>query len=77
MKLNGAYWRQRMTTSAFVLCALRLVKLNPELKLEKNIKLIFCQFQPSLMKLSPLVEGEETGSKEEIRTPKRDDPDKK
>jgi len=29
------------------------------------------------MKLTPLDEGEESGSKEEIRTAKRDDPDKK
>ncbi len=27
VKLNGAYWRQSMTTSAFALCAIRLVKL--------------------------------------------------
>jgi hypothetical protein len=30
VKLNGTYWRQRMTTCAFALCAKRLMKLTPE-----------------------------------------------
>jgi hypothetical protein len=53
-------------------------EIEPWTQIAKKYKIdFFCHFQPSLMKLSPLVEGEETGSKEEIRTPKRDDPDKK
>ncbi len=29
VKLNSPYWRQRMTTGAFGLCAKRLMKLTP------------------------------------------------
>ncbi len=36
VKLNGAYWRQRMTTNTIALCAKRLVKSTPGLVLSKR-----------------------------------------